>query len=84
MGIGKPPRCELGGFSCVVMSLSFAKYIIAQVPDEMQVMRYCRLGAVFLCLHNITLKGDSFSEDAALDIAFCRIDDGGVLRILSL
>ena len=47
MGTEKPPSSHLGGFSCVVMLISFAKDIITQVPNEMQVMRYCRLGAVF-------------------------------------
>jgi len=38
----KPPSSHLGGFSCVVMSLSFAIDSITQVPDEMQEIR-CRL-----------------------------------------
>ena len=39
MGTEKPPRFQLGGFSCVVMLTSLAKHIIAQVPNEMQVIR---------------------------------------------
>ena len=46
MGTEKPPSRNLGGFSCVVMLISFAKHIITQVPNEMQEIR-CRLGAVF-------------------------------------
>ena len=51
MGTEKPPSWNLGGFSCVVMLISFAKHIITQVPNEMQ--------------EYIALKGDSFAKNAA-------------------
>ena len=45
MGTEKPPSSHLGGFSCVVMLISFAKHIITQVPDEMQAIDVYSEGA---------------------------------------
>ena len=51
----------MGAFHVSIMIASFADHIIAQVPDDMQVMRCRRLRWRFFMLHNISLKGDSFA-----------------------
>ena len=66
MGIEKPPRCELGGFSCVYLLSTFAVNSIAQVSDDMQVICSHRLRwRLFAFLRHPPQSPHPSSQDAA-------------------